>query len=600
MPPPIEDYAVIGDTQTAALVARNGSIDWLCVPRFDSGAIFAALLGTEEHGRWLLAPADPVRATRRRYRDQTMVLETEFDTDEGTVRLIDFMPPRGEAADVVRIVEGVRGRVPMRMDLRLRFDYGHILPWVSRVDGDQVAVAGPDAVWLRTPVDVRGENMASVADFSVGEGFHAPFVLTWRESHLPTPQPVDPIVALDATEAYWREWAGRCTYNGKWRDAVVRSLLTLKTLTYGPTGGIVAAVTTSLPEALGGVRNWDYRFCWLRDATITLQALMYSGYVDEARSWRQWLLRAIAGDPAELQIMYGVAGERRLDERHADWLPGYDGNPVRIGNAAAEQFQLDVYGEVMDALHQARAAGLETDKPAWALQLALMRFVEHNWNRPDEGIWEVRGGPRHFTHSKLMAWVAADRAVKAVEQFGLAGPLPRWQALREEIAHDILTKGYDEQRGTFTQFYGSKELDAAVLMMPLVGFLPATDDRVRGTVAAIEKELLRDGFVQRYTQQPGATVDGLPPGEGAFLACTFWLAQNYALMGRRDAAVETFERLLGLCNDVGLLAEEYDPAAGRLVGNFPQAFSHVPLIDTARNLTPTEEPTNPRQKRQAG
>src|SRR6266511_3778124 len=486
MPPPIEDYAVIGDTQTAALVARNGSIDWLCVPRFDSGAIFAALPGTEEHARGLLAPADPVRATRRRYRDQTMVLETEFDIDEGTVRLIDFMPPRGEAADVVRIVEGVRGRVPMRMDLRLRFDYGHILPWVSRVDGDQVAVAGPDAVWLRTPVDVRGENMASVADFSVGEGFHAPFVLTWRESHLPTPQPVDPIVALDATEAYWREWAGRCTYNGKWRDAVVRSLLTLKTLTYGPTGGIVAAVTTSLPEALGGVRNWDYRFCWLRDATITLQALMYSGYVDEARSWRQWLLRAIAGDPAELQIMYGVAGERRLDERHADWLPGYDGNPVRIGNAAAEQFQLDVYGEVMDALHQARAAGLETDKPAWALQLALMRFVEHNWNRPDEGIWEVRGGPHHFTHSKLMAWVAADRAVKAVEQFGLAGPLPRWQALREENSHEILTK-------------------------------------------------------------------------------------DYALMGRRDAAVETFERLRGLCNDFGLLAEEYEPAAGRLVGNFPQA-----------------------------
>jgi GH15 family glucan-1,4-alpha-glucosidase len=596
VPLPIEDYGVIGDTETAALVGRDGSIDWLCLPRFDSGAIFAALLGTEEHGRWLIAPASPIRAARRRYRDETMVLETEFDTDEGTVRLVDFMPPRGEAADVVRIVEGVRGRVPMRMDLRLRFDYGHIVPWVSRVDGDLAAIAGPDAVWLRTPVEVRGENLATVADFSVGENFHAPFVLTWRDSHLPTPQPVDPIVALDSTMAYWREWVSRCTYDGEWRDAVVRSLLTLKTLTYGPTGGIVAAVTTSLPEALGGVRNWDYRFCWLRDATITLQALMYSGYVEEARAWRQWLLRAIAGDPAELQIMYGVAGERRLDERIADWLPGYCGNPVRIGNAAAEQFQLDVYGEVMDALHQARKAGLETDKPAWNLQLALMRFVEHNWNRPDEGIWEVRGGQRHFVHSKLMAWVAADRAVKAVEQFELAGPLPRWKSLRDEIARDILTKGYDDKRGTFTQFYGSRELDAALLMMPLVGFLPATDERVRGTVTAIEKELLQDGFVQRYTQQPGRTVDGLPPGEGAFLACTFWLAQNYALLGRRDAAREVFERLLGLCNDLGLLAEEYDQAASRLVGNFPQAFSHVPLIDTARNLSsPDQGLTQPRR-----
>jgi GH15 family glucan-1,4-alpha-glucosidase len=462
-----------------------------------------------------------------------MVLETEFDTDEGTVRLVDFMPPRGEAADVVRIVEGVRGRVPMRMDLRLRFGYGRVLPWVRRVDGDLVAVAGPDAVWLRTPVAVRGEefgeprpaakarrpsrrDFATVADFSVGAGFHAPFVFTWRESHLPTPQPVDPIVALEATEEFWREWIGHCTYQGEWREAVVRSLLTLKTLSYGPTGGIVAAVTTSLPEALGGVRNWDYRFCWLRDATITLQALMYSGYVEEARDWRQWLLRAIAGDPAELQIMYGIAGERQLDERIADWLPGYCGNPVRIGNAAAEQFQLDVYGEVMDALHQARKAGLESDKPAWDLQLALMDFVEGSWSEPDEGIWEVRGGSRHFTHSKLMAWVAADRAVKAVEQFALAGPVERWRALREEIAGDIMANGYDEKRETFTQFYGSRELDAALLMAPMVGFLPASDPRVRGTVAAIERELLQDGFVQRYTQEPGTGVDGLPAGEGAF------------------------------------------------------------------------------------
>jgi GH15 family glucan-1,4-alpha-glucosidase len=582
---PIEDYAVIGDTETAALVGRNGSIDWLCVPRFDSGAIFAALLGTEKHGRWQIAPASPIRATRRRYRGETMILETEFDTDEGTVRLIDFMPIRGEAMDVVRIVEGVRGRVPMRMDLRLRFDYGHIVPWVRRVDADLVAVAGPDAVWLRTPVDLRGENLSTVADFSVGEGFHAPFVLVWRDSHLPTPHPVDPMVSLDATESYWREWAGRCTYEGEWRDAVVRSLLTLKTLTYAPTGGIVAAVTTSLPEQLGGVRNWDYRFCWLRDATITLQALMYSGYVEEARAWRHWLLRAIAGNPAELQIMYGVAGERRLDEYIADWLPGYDGNPVRIGNAAAEQFQLDVYGEVMDALHQSRKAGLESDKPAWDLQRALMRFVAKNWNTPDEGIWEVRGGSRHFVHSKLMAWVAADRAVKAVEQADMEGPLDEWRAVRDEIRRDIMTKGFDEKRNTFTQYYGSQELDAALLMMPLVGFLPATDERVQGTVAAIEQELLQDGFVQRYTQEPGTTVDGLPPGEGAFLACTFWLAQNYALMGRRDEAHEVFERLLGLCNDVGLLSEEYDAKAKRLVGNFPQAFSHVPLIDTARTLS---------------
>jgi GH15 family glucan-1,4-alpha-glucosidase len=599
LPLPIEDYAVIGDTETAALVGRDGSIDWLCVPRFDSGAIFAALLGTEEHGRWLIAPASPIRATRRRYRGDTMVLETEFDTDEGTVRLIDFMPVRGEAVDLVRLVEGVRGRVPMRMDLRLRFDYGHIVPWVRRVDTDLVAVAGPDAVWLRTPVELRGENSSTVADFSVGEGFHVPFVLVWRQSHLPTPQPVDPIVSLEATEAYWQEWAGRCTYDGEWRDAVVRSLLTLKTLTYAPTGGIVAAVTTSLPEQLGGVRNWDYRFCWLRDATITLQSLMYSGYVEEARDWRHWLLRAIAGDPAELQIMYGVAGERRLDEYVAEWLPGYDGNPVRIGNAAAHQFQLDVYGEVMDALHQARKAGLESDKPAWDLQRALMQFVEDNWNTPDEGIWEVRGSSRHFTHSKLMAWVAADRAVKAVEQADMEGPLDRWRAVRDEIRRDIMTKGFDEKRNTFTQYYGSKELDAALLMMPLVGFLPATDPRIQGTVAAIEKELLQDGFVQRYTQQRGASVDGLPPGEGAFLACTFWLAQNYALMGRRDEGLELFERLLGLCNDVGLLSEEYDAKAKRLVGNFPQAFSHVPLIDTARSLSVDEGPKYPRQQEKA-
>jgi GH15 family glucan-1,4-alpha-glucosidase len=585
MPLRIEDYALIGDTQTAALVGNDGSIDWLCLPRFDSGAIFAALLGTDRHGRWQIAPAGEVRAVRRRYRGDSLVLETEFDTDEGTVRLIDFMPPRGEAPDLVRIVEGVRGRVPMRMDLRLRFEYGRVVPWVYREQGDLVAVAGPNAVWLRTPIDTFGEDMATRAEFTIGPGDRAPFTVTWRPSHLPPPQPIDPIVELGATEGFWQGWMSACTYDGEWRDAVVRSLLTLKALTYGPTGGIVAAPTTSLPEQLGGVRNWDYRYCWLRDATITLQSLLYSGFQSEAQEWRKWLLRAIAGDPSELQIMYGVAGERRLEEYIADWLPGYDGNPVRIGNAAANQFQLDVYGEVMDALHQGRRAGLKRNDPSWALQVKLMEYVEEHWRDADEGIWEVRGGSKQFTHSKLMAWVAADRAVKAVETFDLRGPRERWAALRDDIRKDILAHGYDERRGTFTQFYGSSELDAAMLMAPMVGFLPATDERVRGTVAAIESELLQDGFVQRYTQPPGEGVDGLPSGEGAFLACSFWLADNYALMGRDDEAREMFERLLALRNDVGLLAEEYDPKAGRLVGNFPQAFSHVPLIDTARNLS---------------
>jgi GH15 family glucan-1,4-alpha-glucosidase len=584
---PIEDYAIIADTQTSALVGRNGSIDWLCVPRFDSGAIFAALLGTEENGHWTIAPAGEVRSVTRRYRHETLVLETDFETDDGVVRVIDFMPPRDEAPDVIRIVEGVRGRVPMAMELRLRFDYGHVVPWVYREHGDLVAVAGPDAVWLRTPVRTRGENMSTRADFTVAPGDRTPFVLTWRPSHLPPPEPIDPVEELGATEGYWRGWISACTYDGEWRDAVVRSLLTLKALTYAPTGGIVAATTTSLPEKLGGVRNWDYRFCWLRDATITLQSLLYSGFQSEAKAWRKWLLRAIAGDPAELQIMYGVAGERRLDEYIADWLTGYDGNPVRIGNAAAEQFQLDVYGEVMDALHQGRRAGLKADDPAWGLQVKLMEFVEEHWMDPDEGIWEVRGGPKQFVHSKLMAWVAADRAVKAVEEFDLDGPVEKWTKLRETIRDDILEHGYDRKRRTFTQFYGSEELDAALLMVPLVGFLPATDERVAGTVAAIERHLLRDGFVQRYTQHRETDVDGLPPGEGAFLACTFWLADNYALMGRHAEAREVFERLLALRNDVGLLSEEYDTGAGRLVGNFPQAFSHVPLIDTARTLTDT-------------
>ena len=594
---PIEDYAIIADTRTAALVGRDGSIDWLCVPRFDSGAIFAALLGTEENGHWRIAPAGAVRAVRRRYRPDTLVLETEFDTDEGTVRIVDFMPPREDTSpDVVRIVEGVRGNVPMAMQLRLRFDYGQVVPWVYQEQGALVAVAGPDAAWLRTPVPTHGENMATHAGFTVEPGDRVPFVLTWRPSHLPPPEPLNPVEELGVTEGYWRGWVSACTYEGEYRDAVVRSLLTLKALTYAPTGGIVAAATTSLPEKLGGVRNWDYRFCWLRDASITLQSLLYSGFQSEAIAWRKWLLRAIAGNPAELQIMYGVAGERRLDEYLATWLTGYDGNPVRIGNAAAEQFQLDVYGEVMDALHQGRRAGLKADDPAWGLQVKLMEFVETHWTDPDEGIWEVRGGPKQFTHSKLMAWVAADRAVKAVEEFDLDGPVDRWRRLRDEIRADIMKNGYDKKRKTFTQFYGSEELDAALLMVPLVGFLPATDERVTGTVAAIEEHLLQDGFVQRYTQHPDTDVDGLPPGEGAFLACTFWLADNYALMGRHEEARVVFERLLALRNDVGLLSEEYDTDAQRLVGNFPQAFSHVPLIDTARTLTDAVAATEARAR----
>jgi GH15 family glucan-1,4-alpha-glucosidase len=597
VPPLIEDYALIGDTQTAALVSRDGSVDWLCLPRFDSGSAFAKLLGTEQHGHWRLAPAGEVTGTRRRYRGDSLVLETEMDTAEGTVRVIDFMPPRGEAPDVVRIVEGVRGRVPMRMELRIRFDYGQVVPWLRREDGGNlVATAGPDSCWLSTSVETHGEDLATVADFTLAANESVPFVLTWRESHLPAPRSVDAGRALRETLDYWSEWVGRCTYDGRWRDAVIRSLITLKALTYAPTGGIVAAPTTSLPEKLGGVRNWDYRFCWLRDATMTLQALMYAGYHEEARDWRRWLLRAIAANPERTQIMYGVAGERRLPEYIADWLPGYDGNPVRIGNDAVDQFQLDVYGEVMDALYQARSTGFGAGRSTWALQKALMDVVSSRWREPDEGIWEVRGGSQHFTHSKLMAWVAADRAVRSVERFGVDGPLEEWRRLREDIAADILEHGYDPVRRTFTQYYGSRELDAALLMIPIVGFLPADDERVRGTVAAIEEELYVDGFVLRYTQDRHSGQDGLPPGEGAFLACTFWLADNYSLQGRNEEADEIFERLLSLRNDLGLLAEEYDTAARRLVGNFPQAFSHVPLINTARNLSTAGGPSHAREQ----
>ena len=586
MAAPIEDYALIGDTHTAGLVSRDGSIDWLCLPRFDSPACFAALLGDRSNGRWLLAPAGGVQEVRRRYQGDSLVLETEYRTDDGVVRVIDCMPPRHRDPDVARVVEGIKGRVRMRMDLTIRFDYGSIVPWVRHEDGALHAVAGPDSVWLRTPVPVWGENWTTLADFTVAEGERAPFMLTWHASHRPAPRRIDPVQALGDTEAWWGEWASGIDYQGGWQDAVIRSLLTLKALTYAPTGGIVAAPTTSLPEQLGGVRNWDYRYCWLRDSTFTLSALMLAGLADEAKAWREWLLRAVAGQPQQMQILYGVAGERRITEQELDWLSGYQGSrPVRIGNAAVNQFQLDVYGEVMDTLHVGRYIGLESDEAAWDLQQALLEFLESNWRQPDEGIWEIRGPRRHFTHSKVMAWVALDRAIKAVELMGHEGPVDRWRAVRRELHDEVCREGYDSGRDSFVQFYGADHLDASLLQIPLVGFLPADDPRVKGTVAAIQRELVVDGLVHRYPPQASQSVDGLPPGEGTFLACTFWLADNLALMDRREEAVAIYERLLTLRNDVGLLAEEYDPASRRLLGNFPQAFSHVALVNSANYLS---------------
>jgi GH15 family glucan-1,4-alpha-glucosidase len=586
MAAPIEDYALIGDTHTAGLVSREGSIDWLCLPRFDSPACFAALLGDRSNGRWKLAPAGPVREVRRHYQGDTLVLETEYRTDDGVVRVVDCMPPRQSDPDVARVVEGVRGRVPMRMELTIRFDYGSIVPWVRHVDGALHAVAGPDSVWLRTPVPVYGENWTTLAEFTVAEGERAPFMLTWHASHRPAPRRIDPVRALGDTEAWWGEWASGIDYAGGWQDAVIRSLLTLKALTYAPTGGIVAAPTTSLPEQLGGVRNWDYRYCWLRDATFTLSALMLAGLGEEAKAWREWLLRAVAGQPRQMQILYGVAGERRITEQELDWLAGYQGSrPVRVGNAAVNQFQLDVYGEVMDTLHLGRHIGLESDETAWDFQRALLEFLESNWREPDEGIWEIRGPRRHFTHSKVMAWVALDRAIKAVDLLGHDGPVDRWRAIRRELHDEVCREGYDSERDTFVQYYGADHLDASLLQIPLVGFLPSDDPRVKGTVAAIQRELMVDGLVHRYPPEGSQSVDGLPPGEGTFLACTFWLADNLAMMGRRDEALDIFERLLTLRNDVGLLAEEFDPASGRLLGNFPQAFSHVALVNTANYLS---------------
>jgi len=588
----IEDYAIIGDAHTAAVVGRDGSIDWLCLPRFDAAACFSNLVGTPDNGFWRIAPAaspppgegPPLLATRRSYRGDTLVLETEWSLPEGSVRITDCMPVTVDDPQVVRLVEGLSGRVEMRMDLAVRMGYGEVVPWVRRVDGLIRAIAGPDALALWTPVRTHGEQLRTVANFSVSEGQRVPFVLSWFPSNVQPPHPLDAAFIIDETARWWEEWAALNSCTGKWREAVVRSAITLKALTYAPTGGIVAAVTTSLPEALGGERNWDYRFCWLRDATLTLAALNAAGYHDEAIAWRDWLLRAVAGDPAKLQIMYGPAGERTLTEAEIPWLAGYEGSlPVRIGNEASNQYQLDVYGEVISALHESRRFGMDPGR-AWDLEKMLLDFLEGGWREPDDGIWEVRGPRRNFTHSKVMAWVAMDRAVKDVEDFGFDGPVERWKAARDEIHAEVLAKGYDPERQTFTQYYGSKELDASVLMVPLVGFLPASDPRVASTVRAIEADLSHDGFVLRYDAEAG-NVDGLSGREGAFLACSFWLVDNLQMVGRHDDALALFERLLALRNDVGLLSEEYDPVAKRLVGNFPQAFSHISLVNSAVSLS---------------
>jgi len=599
MPLRIEDYALIGNTRTSALVGKDGSIDWMCVPRFDSNACFAALLGDRGNGRWQIGPARGVAAVRRAYRPGTLILETEFETADGAVRIIDCMPVWDERTDIVRIVEGVRGRVPMRMDLVMRFGYGAITPWVRRVDGALLATSGPDSLELRTPVALEGRNFTTSAEFVIAEGQRAPFVMTWFPSHDTRPLPIDAEAALGATDRYWRAWIDHCTYDGRWGDAVRASLVVLKALTYAPTGGMVAAVTTSLPEELGGVRNWDYRYCWVRDATFTLYALLLAGYHDEARAWREWLLRAAAGHPAELQILYGVGGERQLTEMVLPWLPGYENSaPVRVGNAAAVQSQLDIYGELMDSLHLARAAGLGVDADAWKFERTLVNFLASNWQRPDSGIWEMRGEPQQFTHSKVMAWVAMDRAVKGIENHGLDGPLERWRDVRATIHREVCEHGVDKSRGVFVQRYGSTELDASLLMIPLVGFLPPDDPRVRATVDAIERELVVDGLVLRY--RTDKSVDGLPPGEGYFLPCSFWLADNLALRGRHAQAEALFERLLTLRNDVGLLSEEYDLNGRRALGNMPQALTHVALVNTARNLSSSGGPSEHRGRADAG
>lgn len=597
----IEDYGLIGDCETAALVGRDGSIDWLCWPAFDSDACFAALLGSQEHGRWLIAPAEEVKKTSRRYRGDTLILETRFETADGAVDLIDFMPPRGNASDVVRLVRGVSGRVKLRMQLVIRFGFGADIPWVKR-NGDGsglLAICGSDMTVLRTPVETRGEDFTTVADFEVGAGETIPFVLTYGPSHLPVPDPIDPALALQETEAFWQEWSARCSYEGEHRDLVMRSLITLKALTYGPTGGIVAAPTTSLPEKLGGARNWDYRFCWLRDATFTLLALMNSGYTEEASAWHNWLLRAVAGSPANMQIMYGIMGERRLLEWEAGWLPGYEGaQPVRVGNAAHAQVQLDVYGELIDAFHQSRVAKLELDEGSWALECAVLEHLAEQWDQPDHGIWERRGDGKHYVSSKVMTWVAFDRGIKSAEKFGFKAPLEKWRAVRDAICRDVCENGFDRELNSFVESYGSKLLDASILLLPSVGLLPPSDARVRGTLRAIEQHLMRDGFVMRH--DPREVSNEQQPIEGAFLACSLWLADAYVLTGEFDKAQALFDRVAAVASDLGLLAEEFDSGVGRQTGNFPQALTHIALINTAHNLSvakrSTEKPAMQRSK----
>jgi GH15 family glucan-1,4-alpha-glucosidase len=584
LPLRIEDYGLIGDCETAALVGRDGSIDWLCWPGFDSDACFAALLGTRKNGRWLIAPTDEVRKSSRRYWDNTLILETRFETDDGAVAVIDFMPPRGKASDVVRLVRGIKGKVKMRMQLVIRFGFGTDIPWVKRTEDRSalLAIAGQDMTVLRTPVETRGEDLTTVADFDVEEGNTVPFVLSYGPSHLDPPEPVNPAQALEDTEKYWIEWSSRCSYEGQYRDLVMRSLMTLKALTFAPTGGIVAAPTTSLPEKFGGWRNWDYRFCWLRDATFTLLALMNSGYTEEASAWHSWLLRAVAGSPEHMQIMYGIGGQKRLLEWEAQWLDGYEGaQPVRIGNAAHAQLQLDVYGELLDAFHQSRMAKLKLDEQTWDVECAVLKHLAEVWDQPDHGIWERRGDGKHYVFSKVQTWVAFDRAVKSAETFGFEAPLEEWRGLRDQICRDVCEKGFDKELNAFVESYGSKLLDASLLLLPSVGFLPPDDPRVRGTIEAIEKHMMRDGFVLRHDPREGIEPQ---PAEGAFLACSLWLADAYVLMGDVQKAQPLFDRVAAVANDLGLLAEEYDSVAKRQAGNFPQALTHIALINTAHNL----------------
>ncbi len=596
----IEDYALIGDTQTAALVGLDGSIDWLCLPRFDSAACFAALVGDAGNGRWRIGPAAAAQRVERAYRDGTLVLETTFHCAEGSFVLTDCMLLGKDHSRLVRAIRMLRGRADVRMEYAVRFDYGSVVPWVRRVDAGLLAIAGPDALLLASEMEMRAEGDVTVAEFSLAEGAGARFELTYFASHEPFPEPWSAPGAIEETQRWWHGWSGACGYSGPYRAQVVRSLVTLKALTYAPTGGIVAAVTTSLPERLGGIRNWDYRYCWLRDATFTLYALLAAGYEDSARDWRSWLLRAVAGEPGELQIVYSIRGARRLPETELPWLAGYENSkPVRLGNDAHGQFQLDVYGEVVDLLFTSHRYGIEPDDDEWSLSKGIVGAVEDRWREPDRGLWEIRGEPRHFTHSKVMAWVALDRAVKVVEQFGLAGPVERWRATRDAIHADVCAHAFDPARNTFTQYYGSEELDAATLLLPIVGFLPPDDPRVRGTVAAIEQNLVRQGFVYRYTQGTAGSADGLPAGEGAFLACSFWLVDNYVLAGRETEARALFERLISLRNDVGLLSEEYDPQAKRQLGNVPQAFSHVGLINSAFNLSGQTRPAEERSEHKA-